>query len=226
MSTKFYFLKTHKINYTNLFVAQLIKNAGPKCYGPCYYSLDNKFIKTELGEFANYQIQTSGKEVRSIDWSHSLDNLKHSLSLADDNRQILIFGNHNAEQLSIIKSLFGADVCTISVNYTKEFYPILLKNVAEYHIHLVNQGLLTPATNEQTLFLTKSPDELIEHFVRKFDSIGLIPTQNLTDADYTVFVEDFVDKIKMGQSFDQLQLPFTQESEQFYDDWVAAQSTI
>jgi hypothetical protein len=221
MSIKIYFLKTHKINLTNLLVGQLLKNAGESCYGPCEYFLDGKFIESTLGDFAKFQIQSISKDFRNIKWNEHLPSLNTSISLAKNENKVLIFGNYDSDQLLFLKSQRGSDIKTISIDYTETCYDLLLENLAEYHLYLLKKQTLLPNEQDLELISTLSDQQLIQHYKSKFDLNNYIPHSSITNADYNVFVEDFFNPQLMSNHFDNIGLPFNDESRVFYDSWLS-----
>lgn len=221
MSIKIYLLKTHKVNLTNLFVGQLLKNAGNSCYGACDYFLDGKFINNTLGDFAKFQLQSTEKDLRNIDWSQNLVSLNTSVDLIKNENKILIFGNHNPTQLSFLKSYYGSAIKTIGIDYNTNSYSLLLQNLAEYHFHLLKTQSISANQHDLELMSTLPDDQLIEHYKIAFDQSSYIPHTSVTDADYTVLVEDFFNPQLMEQHFINLGLPFTDTSRSFYDSWLS-----
>jgi len=221
MSIKIYFLKTHKINLTNLLVGQLLQNAGESCYGACEYYLDGKFIETILGDFAKSQIQSTGMDFRNIRWNEHLISLDTSVNLAKNENKVLIFGNHDPDQLLFLKSCYGTCIKTISVDYTETSYDLLLENLAEYHLHLLKKQTLLPNEQDLELISTLSDEQLVQHYKSIFDSNKYIPHSCITDSDYSVFVEDFFNPQLMSNHFNNIGLPFNDQSRNFYDSWLS-----
>ena len=222
MSIKIYLLKTHKINLTNIVAAQLIENAGDSCYGPCLYSLDGKFINTVPGEFAKFQIQSTGKDGRYIHWASYMDSLNTSVDQAANENKFLIFGSHDAEQLSFLKSYYDKDIMTIAVNYYDSNYELLMQNLVEYHLHLLKTQVLAPSAHDNELLSTLSNYQLLSHYKSEFDTHSLIPHTSVTAADYTINVDDLFSPNHMSIHFNNIGLPFTDTSRVFYDSWLSA----
>lgn len=223
MSKKIYFLKTHKINITNLVVAQLIKNAGLQCYGPCQYDLDGKFIRTTLGDFAKSQYLITNQEVRYIDWSSNISVLENFSALADNENKFLIFGSHRDDQIDQLKQYYQSDIVTISINYAENMYPFLIKNMAEYHVHLLEHNQIEPLPNDIELLKLNSNNDLVDHYFSEFLNMQLIPISSSNSADHVILVDDLLDKSLMRKHFTAVGLPFTEQSEIFYDQWLNLQ---
>ena len=225
MSIKIFLLKTHKINLTNIVVAQLIKNAGQQCYSPCEYSLSDKFIDITLGEFAKSQHSVTDQQVRYIDWTAHIDKLEASVALATQQNKFLIFGTHDPHQLNFLKNYFGESIFTISVNYQPNSFSLLIKNMSEYHVHLLKLNSLPITEIDQKLLESSTDQQLISHYQFEFSNLKLIPQSSITKADYSIPVDDLFNKSSMSDHFINIGLPFTQKSESYYDSWLSLQST-
>lgn len=226
MSTKIYLFKTHPINITNLALAQLIENAVGSSYETCSYALiDNKFFKLIVGKFAQKQTDNPSVNFRHIDWSIpvNLSNLNQSVELATAQNKFLIFGSNSTNQIDFLKKYYTNDIVTIGINYNENMYLTLLDNMVKYHIYLLNNNSHISQLDRE-LFNTKSSAELIDYYTNAFNQQNLIPRTSVIDCDYTILVDDFLNKSVMAKHYNNLGVPFTIASEQYYDTWLAGQS--
>ena len=226
MSIKIYLFKTHPINISNLALAQFIENAISKSYGTCQYALkENKFFEQTSGDVANSQFTDPIVGFRTIDWTipDNLNSLLQMGKLAQD--KFLVIGSSLDNQLAFLKTYFNTTILTIGINYNKSSYQLLLKNMAEYHVYLLKNKLIAASELDQELLTTNSIDQLVNYYTTAFDQKNLIPQNSLYLGDYNIDIEDFFNKSKMIDHFNNLNMPFTNDSLKYYDTWLSSQST-
>jgi hypothetical protein len=212
MSTKIILFKTHKINLTNLAISQIRENSPDSFYDSCHYNLvQNKFFVLQLNNFAKHI-----GDVRNMDWSTNTEYLDKCLA----SEKQLLFGSHDDSQINFLKQYYKSDILTIGINYDIDMYQLLLTNVAEYHIYLLATGQITLSEHDEILLETMDSQNLVKYFANEFDSINLIPKSSFINCDYNILVNDFFDKSKMTDHFNNIGFPFTEESQQYYDQWA------
>jgi hypothetical protein len=225
MSTSIYLFKTHQINISNLALAQALENAGDLCLDRCYFTLeDNKFFKVVTGKFVNSHLLNS--DFRYIDWETNIDSLNLYIQQAKQQKKFLIFGTALDDQINFLKKYFGDSITTIGVDYTESIYQKLLYNLAEYHLYKLKHNLTVITDHDRKILSSLSVADAVSHYANSFDQLALIPHSNSTVSDYNILINDFADKNKMSAHYNDLSIPFTDNSQVFYDTWSANQSTI
>lgn len=215
MSTKIFLFKTHQINVTNLAVAQIVENSFDSFYNSCRYKLvHNKFFVLQLNDFA----RNIGEQPRNKDWSNSINYLDNCLA----SNKKLIFGSHHDSQIDLLKAHYKSEILTIGINYNEDLYPALLKNVAEFHIYSLNTGSIKPSELDDMLMDSMKYQDLVDYYSKEFDTIKLIPKSSFVQCDYNILVNDFLDKDKMSNHFNNMGFPFTKESELYYNQWISS----
>lgn len=216
MSIKIVLFKTYPINFSNLAIAQIIENGIEFFYSPCRYLIDDtKFFTCKNGDFAN-----NLGDVRNIDWTHDLSYIDSCL----EHGKILIFGHHDNSQINYLKSVYNTNILTIGINYNEDLYQFLLQNLVECHIHRLHTGIIIPNESDKILLATLSKEKLIEHYINLFDSCNFIPRSSFINCDYNIMINDFTNKLKMTNHFNKLGFPFTEKSQQYYDQWLISNS--
>lgn len=225
MQPAIYLLKLRTINIYNLPLALLYENDWDHIYDPCRFVVNNQgFLDiTTVGDFAKSQTPNPEKDFRYINWSESLSTLDYSLNQSIEKNKYLVFGSYCTDQLDFLKNHYGKQVLSIGINYQENFYPYILKHKAKHHVHLlsVDQSLATEL--DKQLFATLSLDDLIAYYSNAFDQQNLIPHSDVTDYDYNINIEDFFNKSLMLQHFSNIGVPFTPQSEKYYDLWLRLQ---
>ena len=219
MPKKIYVVRTHGINVTNLFISMMVLNEHDRAYKICDYELsrDGKFFILTPGEMVNHYEETLQTEFRNIDWSENIDLLAESVE--DSGDRLVIFGNHNVDSIRAIKKRFGDDVMTIGINYSNQDYYYLLRNMAEYHVWCLRNGLLTPTEHDD---LTISDTELTDHYTREFERMGLIPRNSEESFDYDINFRDFMDRGRMTEHLKAIGLEPNAATLDHYDHWRSA----
>jgi hypothetical protein len=135
-----YLFKTHRINVSNLAQALTFVILGDNCLGPCsWYLDDSKFLKIRTGDFVNIYA-TPGSDFRMIDWTDKFSSLDAYHARAVSQHKVLVHGTGLDHQLKILKRHYGSNIMTIGINYQKQLYDSVLRNVAEMHVHRLSTG--------------------------------------------------------------------------------------
>ena len=225
--TPLYFLKTHKINVTNLIPTIAIHNAlniGVLSPDNCVCNLNssNFFINT----VGNFPISVSNliadSAFRQVTWdtdSQALGLLDQAIKSAINKNHVHIMGSHCDQQIHFIKQYFKDQVTTIGVNYNSNIKNHLLKDVTRYYVYLLQHKQTSISTEDQQLLDTLSIDQLIEEYYNRFNSMNYIPDLSVTECDYNIWVDDFTNKEKIHQLMINLDLPFTKQSQLIYNTW-------
>lgn len=238
MSTKIFLFKTHSINFTNLVMGQVTKNAPDQMFESCTYSLErNKFLELTQHRWCQARknhvlgnlITSIGTEFdfRKIDWrdAHAIKYLEDSLEQAKLQEKHVLLGTHLNEQLTFLKQHFGDDIVTVAINYHDNMYSVLLKHMAEYHVYLLNNELIPLSENDVILSETLSDKELVTHFTIEFDRMNLIPRESIIECDYNIMVDDFMNPEQMETHMKNIGFPFTEDGRAFYSKFLTAHST-
>ena len=227
MSTNLYLFKTHSVNISNLAVAFSILNANErdKSYqSNCTYKiLDNTFFDVEYGPL--FRIMNNIEldiNFRKINWEYHIQKLEPFLNSATQSKQILIFGSSMSEQLDFFKNQFGPKVCTIGINYDENLYDLLLNYMAKYHYYLLDSGCLEKLEVD-TEILQLPYARIIDYYSEAFDQLNLIPKSSFYNGDYNINIIDFFSKEKMIKHFNNINLPFTDNTLLLYNHWLTNQ---
>lgn len=223
MSTSIYLFKTHQINVSNLALAQALENADTKCFDRCHYIFDDKFLKVVTGDFVN---SYPSIDFRTINWSTTINSLELYQQRAQQQGKFLIFGTSRDDQLNFLKQHFNDTITTIGINYDDTIYQKLLNNLAEHHLYKLKHNQILVTDHDKQILNSLSDLEAIRHYVNAFDMLALIPESSNTTADYHISIDDFTDKNKMSTHYDNLNIPFTNKSQDFYNEWLVRQSII
>ena len=197
-------------------ISQIVENSTESFFDSCRYDLvHNKFFVLQLNNFAK-----NIGDVRNLEWSNNTMYLDKCL----ESGKKLIFGSHHDSQIDFLKRHYKSDIMTIGINYGEDMYPLLLKNVAEYHIYLLGNGSIQPNENDEILMETLNHHDLVNYYSTEFNSINLVPHSSFVNCDYNIIVNDFLDKSKMADHFRNIGFPFTEESQKYYDQWFSSNS--
>jgi post-segregation antitoxin (ccd killing protein) len=228
MSTLLYLFKTHQINISNLAQAQALENADTASLDRCYYYFEeNKFFKINLGALVTTHLKTPASDFRTIDWAETISSLNSYYERAQQQEKILIIGTARNDQISFLKQYYGSDILTIDVGYTESIYQNLLLNLAELHIHRLTQSPITQSNIDREILESKSTTQAINYYINAFDSQQLIPrSSDSVDTDYRILIDDYTNKLAMANHYRNIELPFTANSESFYDFWLANQTVF
>jgi hypothetical protein len=196
MKTILCLLKTYPINFTNLFLAGICHSHG-NILGPCQYRVSTQgFFDTDIGSTARVLSPIDpSTSFRRLSWSDPkllsiLDNL---IDQCKDRHKILCFGSHQTENLELLKSRYGDQSLTIGLSYQQDLYPLLLDNLARYHVFLLERGLISPNQSDLDHMRDLEKPALIEHFRCEFDRMELIEKQSVINLDYNLDMRDFLD---------------------------------
>jgi len=221
MSTKIYLLKTHRINVTNLILGTLTLNESSRFnsnFRPCTYTLtDKKFFIQVEDNMAKHFTSDTQNDFRNINWSTRLLELEEIVNKIDD--QILIFGNHNVENLLAIKNHFGDVALTISTNYDENLYPYLLNNSAEFHVWALQTGYITPNEHDQKNLKLLTNLELVNHYTTAFDSMNLFPRYSQETLDYDINISDCFDENTFFTHLSNIGIVLTDPAKEYYRTW-------
>ena len=131
-----------------------------------------------------------------------------------------MFGTHRDDQIKYISSRYPDKVKTLAVNYTKDYYDMLLNNVVEYHIHLLSNKKITASELDSKNLQELSARELFLYYKNSFKESGLIPEESQTDADYVIEVNQLYDQQLFSNWLTKLGFPFTDTGLNFYHRWL------
>jgi hypothetical protein len=223
MSTSIYLYKTHQINISNLALAQALENADTKCFDRCHYIFDDKFLKVVTGDFVN---SYPSIDFRTIDWSTTINSLERYQQRAQQQEKFLIFGSSRDDQINFLKQHFSNTIITIGIDYDDTIYQKLLYNLAEHHLYKLKHNQILVTDHDKEILNSLSDVEAVQHYVDGFDQLALIPQSSNTIADYHISIGDFIDKNKMSTHYNNLNIPFTNKSHEFYNEWSTRQSII
>ena len=199
-----FLFKTHPINITNLAQTLFLENTVTVSYNACQYVIENKFIThKKFGAFAQ-SINPNNENWRELDWATVLDALESQVDIAAKQNRIIIFGSYRDDQIAFLKNHFGQCITTVGINYNKDLYPVLLKNVAEHHVWL------------------NSARETVDYYIQEFGKINLVPECSINNCDYNILVNDFFDVELLSTHFENLGFPFTPSSQEMYNSWHSA----
>jgi hypothetical protein len=163
---------------------------------------------------------------RTIDWSTIISSLDSYVQRAQQQVKFLIFGTSRDDQIDFLKQHYNSTIITIGINYTDTIYQKLLHNLAEHHVYKLKHNQTPVTDHDKEILNSLNISDAILHYVNSFDQLALIPTSSNIDCDYNISIEDFFDKSKMSKHYNNLSIPFTNTSQEFYDSWLVNQSTI
>jgi len=192
---KIYLIKSFPVNITNILHAVLTRNAGDRLVGSCTYELDKKFLEANYNELVNM----FGVNIRDIDWKENVDRLQEFVS-NHISKGIMIFGTYSDDQIDFLKDAMKNNIITIGLNYTIDYYELLLDNMVDYHCYK-NGG------DKKKLKV-------------QFDQQNLCPMQSDSNFDYNINLADLFDKTKIVDHCYNINLPFTDDTSKFYDSWL------
>jgi hypothetical protein len=227
MSTNLYLFKTHAVNISNLAVSFSILNAKERDkshQSNCTYKiLDNTFFDVKYGPLFRI-MNTIEPDInfRKINWKYHNQNLEPFLNSAMQSKQILIFGSSVSEQLDFFKNQFGSKVFTIGINYDENLYNLLLNYMAKYHYYLLDSDCLEKS-DVDTEILQLPYASIIDYYSKAFDQLNLIPKSSFYNGDYNINIIDFFSKERMIKHFNNINLPFTDNTLLQYNRWLTNQ---
>jgi hypothetical protein len=218
-------------------MGQVTKNAPDQMFESCTYTLErNKFLELTqhrwcqarknhvLGKFIT-SISTE-YDFRKINWnSDAIEYLEDSLKQAKEQGKHVLMGTHLDEQILFLKNHFGEDIVTIGINYKENMYPVLLNHMAEYHVYLLNNELMPLTEKDEILIESLSDRELIRYYANEFDQMNLIPRESISDCDYNIMIDDFLDPVLMENHMKNIGFPFTDNGRVFYEKFLKGHST-
>lgn len=217
-----YLFRTHRINFTNLFLGMLYSDAETIAYGPCTYTVSpDGFFDIVEGSFAKQMCQVPSKQFRDIDWSTNIDQL---LNVYHNTDKHLIFGSHHVSQIDYLKKKFDRDCVTVALNYTNSDYEFLLRNLAENHVRLLLAGKLQPTVHDTRLMQTSTDQDLVRYYQREFDQLELIPRSVSDNLDYTIDIMDFFNEQKILQHVTNLGFSLSDTVQRYYNYWIKHQA--
>lgn len=220
MKYQIYLIKTHRINLTNLFMSTMIVSEGNRVYETCRYDLINgKFFELDVGNMVKNFSDDPVNYFRYLDWSDLIPKLETVISVAQQQNQFLIFGNHDSAQIHKLKNYFGDRIFTIGINYQESLYQRLLRDIAENHIHLIEHDKLAGGESHHSLSQIWTREQMVNHYMQCFDQISLIPKSSHIDCEYNIDVADFFDETLFKAHFDNIGLPLSPTAIQYYNTW-------
>lgn len=215
-----YLFKTHKINLSILPLALAIENNPSQVYKTCRFPLvSNQYVGLEIGELINNSCEDPNKNFRYIDWSTNIDYLNQAMDHADVLDQEVIFGTHRDDQLTFLKNYYTDRITTVGVNYDVDTYPTLLASIAQYHVYMLENNIITPNESDQELLSNSSKSILIDHYIKEFDAMNLVPRTSQVDCDININISDFFNKSTMIQHYTNIGITLTPEFDRYYDTW-------
>lgn len=142
---------------------------------------------------------------RYIPWS---ENRKVLTELTSKDKFQILSTSVDSE-VAFVKDFLKDDVVTVGVHYDEDDRDELVRNIAKSHIYYMAMGWITLDSE----ILSE------EEYVKRFPHLVTESTQ--ASYDYNINFKDFTNKSLMMEHFKNIGLPFTEESEQFYDEWLA-----
>lgn len=217
MSNKLYIVRTHAINLTNLALALILTSEQFKLYYPCEYQItDGKFFNVIPGKFVKDAVASNPNVTfRNINWQQNVSYLDSCLS-----KRSVAFGTHRDDQILWLKENYGENAITIGVSYTEFEYPMMLKNLSEYHIHLLQTGHLDMNYKDREQISQLSNIQLIEYYMELFDSMNLIPRTSQPVCDINIPVIDFTNLKIMQAHYNKMSVAFNNSTLTLYQSWL------
>lgn len=213
-SARIILFKTHPVNLTNLLIALICNNEYHHAYKACQYELNGKFLTVCPGEFAKSFLGN----LRHIDWQQQILTLQQHFESAKKLNQTVIFGNHKSDQIKFLKNKFSK-ILTVGVCYDQDLYSLLIKNLAEYHVHCLRQGLVTANHVDKKNLTNLSYSEMVDYYIMAFDQMQLIPVSSNDQFDYNISVNDFFDLSKIQKHLENIGITVSSTTKTFYNTW-------
>jgi hypothetical protein len=220
MNPIFYLIKTHQINFTNLFVGALCHSEADHALGPCYYSVKpGGFFVLTPGETATALTAQPAVNFRNICWSDKISLLDQQIEQARTQSKILIFGTHHSDQIRYLKTHYQDQCFTIGINYQHHLYETLLNDMAKYHVFLLRTNQLAPSEVDLHNINTLCQQDLVKWYQSEFDRMKLIPYSSDFDGDHNIPVDDFLDSSKFLDHYHQIGFKNSDQFLKYYQTW-------
>lgn len=215
---KLFLIRAYQINVLNLVPALAFRIGGNNVHIPTTWNTQRGFfympsedqtcdtvtsmVDLDKVELPNLELRNA---FRYIPWSKN----KSVLTELTSKDKFQILSTSVDSEVAFVKDFLKDDVVTVGVHYDKDDHDELVRNIARSHIYSMVMGWITP---EDTIC-----DE--EEYIKRFPHLVKESTQ--ASYDYDINFKDFTNKPLMMEHFKNIGLPFTEESEQFYDSWLA-----
>lgn len=221
MSTPLYVFKAHRISVANLVQFHIVNYQPEKFYKNCTYSNQGKLLFSVDGEAVKEIAQiTNDTPIRYTDWNSHIDLLSSYVDQAKQHNQIMMFANHDINQVQLLKNHFDDSMTMVCINYRENLYQYLLKNMAQYHVYLLQNNLLIPSDTDREIL--NNIDSAIEYYQESFDQHNLIPKSSIHQGDYNIWIDDFFDINLMETHFNNLGFPLDNHRPGLYHSWLDA----
>lgn len=214
MSNKLIVFRLQRFNIINMFLGVVYLSAK-NLYSYCPITFDGKFTRVDNSKFVAECNQSITGEFRDIRWQDHINWLdKHLASHSND----ITIGNRSIEQVQWLKNYYGNRCVTTCFNYTEKEYPFLLRNVAEYHIHMIDRGIITPndvdLTHKDAII-----NERVDFYVSEFDRQQMFPMQNVEKSDIVVNLRDLVNTDIVAEYLTKYGYTITEQAQQYHAAW-------
>lgn len=179
----------------------------------CSVELVDKFVVLNKSNFVLLAEAETKLDFRKILWSQHttwLDNLCQS-----SNKDFGI-GNFDHQQIDFLQKHFSNST-TISFNYTSNFYPALLENFAEFHIHRLDNNLLPLL--EVDLELQQSNKRKLQ-YMDMFDQQNVLPHSVQQPADICIQLQDLSSISHLTDYLDSMGLEVSNSAKTFHSRWL------
>jgi hypothetical protein len=218
--SQIFLVKTHNIDLTNILGAVIIKNSPGRWLDICDYQLADKFLEiSAAGIMVREQGRADTTEFRNIGWSTRISDLEDYLDQAQSRGQQLLFGTHDLGEFEKIKNHFRDQLTTMTINYSVQDYPLLLTNVAEYHVYRLRHNQLPCTEVDRELLARFSDRDLIQEYVRRFHHDELIPQSHSVTADWSIDIPELFQEQSLDLRLQELDLGFNESGREFYRQW-------
>lgn len=201
----------------------MIKNAPHNFFPICDYELTDKFLTiSQPGKMVQDTLPTGNDYTffRKINWANNAEYLEQCIEQAERQSQCLMFGTHRDDQIQYITSRFPNKVITLSVNYTKQYYDILINNVVEYHIHLLINKKIPASELDIKNLQELTTEQLFLYYKTSFIDSKIIPEESQTTADYTIDAGQLFEEQTFSNWLTNLGFGFTDQGLNFYRRWL------
>lgn len=215
---KLFLIRAYQINVMNLIPALAFRIGGSDVHIPTLWNTQRGFFympsEDQTCDIVTAMVNLNKVKLpelelrnafRYIPWSEN----REVLTALTSKDKFQILSTSVDSEVTFIKDFLKDDVVTIGVHYDEDDRDELVRNVAKSHIYSMIMGWITPDSE----ILTEA------EYVKRFPHLVTESTQ--ASYDYDINFKDFTSKSLMMEHFNNIGLPFTQESEQFYDSWLA-----
>lgn len=214
MPTKLIVFRLQRFNIINMFLGMVYLSAE-NLYSFCPVKLDNKFAVLENSEFVKECNQAFAGEFRDISWSENISWLEYHRS---QHQNDLTIGNRSIEQVQWLKNYYSDQCITTCFNYTEDEYPFLLRNVAEYHVHLLDTNTITPNSLDLE-YKDATITERVNLYSQEFDKQNLFPKTNNEKSDIVINLRDLVNIDIVADRLMKYGYTMTKQAQNYHAEW-------